>query len=226
MPTLKRPAAVRFGLVISLALLAAACNPATPTPPSIVVLTAANPATATLAPTQPPPLTATATEEVGPVDEVAATATVEATSANTATPGAPSTICARLTEAQAAEVLAEPVSAAKEEADGGVNSCTWLGQTPGRVLILSLFEAGSAEAASAAAQEQMIDTTTVEDPEAAQAGLGEEAYWGTGTDAAAYIVVTGPRAYSLVLGGRIGDPAAHRAALLAAALVVSGGLNQ
>jgi len=198
--------ALRFGIrpmrILVTALVLAACGSATgpliPTPTSLIG-GAESP-----------------TQTVNPVPETAEAAAASPPLGD---------VCALISSDEAAAVLgASPLATSPgEEPDdiggGTLHFCTYLGS--GAALVLSVAETASADAARQSAeagvarmQAEDLAATTASEP-----GLGDGATWVVTPNAAGYTVITGNRVFSVSLGGQaIGDPASHRAALLALAL--------
>ncbi len=217
------------GLFAALALLAAACNPATPTPAILVSFVTATP-TGTAQPANPATATATATatEIVVPDDTNS-----EVTPVGTAGTPPPLDVCDLITDDEAAKILGEPVTRAQSGTDDldepyPIHFCTWHVATPSIVLILSVTETGSAGEAVSMLEAKLADNeddaTAEEDVDAEQAGVGERAYWTVAENAAGYDVVTGAHVYVLAVGGQVTPTDALRAALLKLALAVSARL--
>jgi hypothetical protein len=91
--------------------------------------------------------------------------------------------------------------------------CTSLGGS--LALIVSVVDMGS-PAAAVTEMNKEFATMKADDPSTvvtAETGLGDRAFWTTKEKACGYNAVKGSVVFSVTLGGTIGDPAAHRAAL-------------
>jgi hypothetical protein len=135
-------------------------------------------------------------------------------------PAAPQDVCAMVSTTDIAAVLGSTPIAAKPGTDTDnetgltINFCTYLGQ--GVAIVLSTADPASAEAAkeylqNELAQEQADDSTMVLSEET---GVGDQLFWNVAENAASYTVRTGSHVFSIGLGGEIGDPLSHKAALL------------
>ena len=136
-------------------------------------------------------------------------------------------ICALITQSEAETVLGQPVTATTPGTDtdsntgATLNFCTYLGK--GLALVVSREDLGSPEAASQAIKQNLAsDGTSTTVPQAG--GPGDQTYWSTSTHAAEFTVLKGSSVVSVLLGGNIGDPAAHKPALLDLAKSVAGRL--
>ena len=210
-----------IGLLLNTALLAAACNPATPT----VVLAGVTPATVavTLVPTKPPP-TATATVEALPVPdnevtEVVATGTVVVSELD---------VCALVTDEEAKTVLRMAPLSKKldvtEDAGQVLTFCTFLGT--GQALVVSVANAGTEAAAREyieAASQNLEDGATA--TKEGNLELGSDVYWVTTEDATGYNVAHGPHAFIVSLGGDVTVTDELKAALLTLTKLVGGRLG-
>jgi hypothetical protein len=129
-------------------------------------------------------------------------------------------ICALITQPEAEAVLGEPVMSISPGVDqdsvsgGTLYFCNYLGT--GLTVVIALVDAGSAVDAKQIMEQQLAkmladdaNTTSTQDD-----GLGDQAYWTTTEHAAQYTAVKDSYIFSVLLGGSIGDPEAHRAALL------------
>ncbi len=218
----------RMGLssvLVGLALLAAACNPATATPVVLVAtLVPAATATATLTPALAP--SATATEEDLPepddsVTEVVATGTVIANTRGD--------VCTLLSADEAAELLGgAPVSVTPGVDDGGlggytINFCTWLGA--GKAIVLSVVDTESADAAKNALHTALLDPNVEVAPSLEpDAILGDDVYWGVTENAVSYTAAYNMHAFSLALGGQVTASEELKAKLLELAQAVAARL--
>lgn len=133
---------------------------------------------------------------------------------------APLDVCAMVSTADVAAVLGSTPIAAKPGTDTdnqtglSINFCTYLGQ--GLAVVLSTTDPSSAEAAkeylqNELAQEQADDSTLNITEET---GVGDQLFWNVAENAVSYTVRTGSHVFSIGLGGTIGDPLSHKAALL------------
>jgi hypothetical protein len=129
-------------------------------------------------------------------------------------------ICALITQPEAEAVLGQPVTSVSPGVDqdsvtgGTLYFCSYLGT--GLTVVIALVDAGSAVDAKQIMEQQLAkmladdaSTTSTQDD-----GLGDQAYWTTTEHAAQYTAVKDGYLFSVLLGGNIGDPEAHRAALL------------
>jgi hypothetical protein len=129
-------------------------------------------------------------------------------------------VCSLVSKAEAEAVLGQNVLGITPGTDSDIlpgstiNFCTYLGSDT--AIILSSVDSGSANAASemlkvqlANAQSASPDLVITEEP-----GLGSKAYWTIAKNAAAYTILKDTQVFSVALGGKIGDAASHKAALL------------
>ena len=230
-----RAIACRMALVGLVALVVAACN-GTPTPSAtatatatVVAVISAVTATATSTATQPPKPTATETQVPQPLSTAARVGT---SVVGTEALGGPTFICSLIHADEAAAVLGQPVQSIKNGIDQDtvagetINFCTYRGQA--LAIVMSEVDAKSPEALAnvvaqeqAAAQAEDATSTSTLEP---RAGLGDQAYWNVAEHAAGYTVIVGSHVFAVALGGQIGDPLAHKAALLKLALLVASRL--
>ena len=214
------------GLLIALALLAAACNPATPPPTATPIPLLNATAISQIAPTATPPPSDTPTPELTDTEEpiapddqvtaVVATGTVIASELDA---------CALLTDEEAAALLGGPAlskTPGVDEDQGYVlNFCTWLGS--GQAIVVSVANTGS-EASSLAyilAGDSDEATLTQEN----DLDLGPNAFWTTTEHAAGYDVAYGPNAFSVTIGGQVTATDDLKAQLLKLAKAVAGRLG-
>lgn len=128
-------------------------------------------------------------------------------------------ICSLVSSEEAAAVLGQaPIAATPGSEPDSVSGstiyfCTYLGS--GLALVVSSVETGSAENAAKFLQEQLANmvseaptTTNTE-----ETGLGNKAYWSVSENGASYTVLIDTHVFSVGLGGAVGDPSAHKAAL-------------
>jgi len=129
-------------------------------------------------------------------------------------------ICALITQPEAEAVLGQPVTSInpgvdQDEVTGGtLYFCNYLGT--GLTVVITLVDAGSVVDAKQI-MEQQLATMLTDDASTTgsqEDGLGDQAYWTTTEHAAQYTAVKDNYIFSVVLGGNIGDPEGHRAALL------------
>ncbi len=139
-------------------------------------------------------------------------------------------VCALATSAQVEEVLGQPITSTTpgEEPDsvsgGTLYFCTYLGS--GLAVVISWVDTGSPAAAEVALQEELAQMQA-DEPSATvtpQSGIGDQAFWTVTANAAGYVVAKGGRVLGVVLGGNIGDPAAHQAALKTLAESIAAGM--
>jgi hypothetical protein len=164
------------------------------------------------------PTATTAMGVLPPVEQSTPISTeVPPVSSNTA---GPVDVCAMVSTADVATVLgSDPIATqpgmdTDNETGVTINFCTYLGQ--GTAVILSTTDPASAEIAKTylqneLAQQQNNDATSVITEET---GVGDQLFWNVATNAASYTVRIGSHVFSIALGGTIGDPASHKAALL------------
>ena len=210
-----------IGLLVNMALLAAACNQGT----STVVLAGVTPATVavTLVPTKPPP-TATATLEALPVPdnevtEVVATGTVVVSELD---------VCALVTDEEAKALLGVAPLSKKldvtEDAGQVLTFCTFIGNE--QALLVSVANTGTEAAAREyiEAESHNLEEGTTATQES-DLDLGSDVYWVTAEDAAGYNVAHGPHAFIVSLGGQVTITDDLKAALLKLAKTVGGRLG-
>ncbi len=199
-----------IGFMSMLGLLAVAClggtpNPATPTP------TTAAGGIPSAAPSSTAPSSTT------PIP--ASTSAVNATN-----------VCALVSQSEAQAVIGSAIIATKPSTDatsipGGISYfCTYLGT--GVALITSVVDMGSP---AAALQEvnTLVNNMRTSSPSAIiaqESGLGDRVFWTATANGCGYNVVKGRILFSVSLGGSIGDPSSHKAALKSLAQTVAGRL--
>ena len=202
-------------LVCGIALLASACgsspvNLPDPTPTTVmgVVATAEQP---TDVPTQIPTQVPTEIPTEVPTET-----------------GVLLDVCSLITATEAEVVLGQSVTAITPGTDSDnisgetINFCTYLGKD--LAVVISSVDTDSAEAARDMMKKQLdkmqsddASTTSKE-----ESGLGDQTYWSVAEHAVAFTVVKGSHAFSVTLGGNIGDAASHKAPLLILAKSVEG----
>jgi len=134
------------------------------------------------------------------------------------TGGAKIDACGLATKPEAEAVLGQTVTAVTPGVDttndfgGTLYFCTFLGK--GLAVVISIVDLGSPAAAVdsmkkefAKMQSDPTNTTTQE------GGVGDETYWSTSEHACMFTVVKGSHIFSVLLGGTVGDPSTHKAAL-------------
>jgi hypothetical protein len=139
-------------------------------------------------------------------------------------------VCSLITQAEAEAVLGQTVININPGVDTNnafgqdVNYCTFLGQ--GLAIVLSVADLGSPEAAKQALNLDLANAQSDSTVSSATqvSGVGDQAHLTIAEHAVAYTVATGRHVFQLVLGGNIGDPAEHQAALLSLAESVAGRL--
>jgi len=139
-------------------------------------------------------------------------------------------ICALITQPEAEAVLGQAVTATTpgtdtDSANGAtLIFCTYRGTD--LAVLVSRENFGSAEAAKQAMKQDLAkmlsDGTTSTIPQ--DGGPGDQTFWSTSVHAAEFTMQKGSSIFSVLLGGNIGDPAAHKAALLELAKSVAGRL--
>jgi hypothetical protein len=139
-------------------------------------------------------------------------------------------VCPLITEPEAEAVLGQSVTAVnpgvdEDEASGGtLYFCSYLGTD--LTVVISLVDAGSAVEAEQILEQQLANAVA-EDASTTSTevdGLGDQAYWTTTEHAAQYTGVKDGYIFSVLLGGNIGDPEAHKAALLTLAMSMASRL--
>ena len=127
--------------------------------------------------------------------------------------------CRLASDAQVEEVLGQPITSKTPGEDpdsvsgGTLYFCSYVGS--GLAVVISVVRTSSPEAAGQALKEELAQmqaddsTATV----ASQSGIGDQAFWTVTAHAAGYVVAKGWYVLGVALGGNIGDPAAHKAAL-------------
>jgi len=92
--------------------------------------------------------------------------------------------------------------------------------------VISWVDTGSPAAAAQALKEELAQMQA-DDSSAtvtSQPGIGDQAFWTVTSHAAGYVVSKGGRVLGVVLGGNVGDPAAHQAALKALTESIAAGM--
>jgi hypothetical protein len=226
----KLPGFAMIGILWS-ASMACSVNLVPPTPtltPTSVVLLPVTLIGATLTPAPIPPNLPTATAKVdGDLDGVPLDVPVVSTPIGTPTQGALD-VCALLTEGEVTAVLGEAIDHATRIADAEeippTETCTWVGQSKTKALVLTVAKAKSQGEIESYANQQLLDTVAEEDIKAEQDGLGKRVYWTVTDESGGYVVITNSTAFILAVGGKIGDPNAFRAVLRSTTLLVTGRL--
>jgi hypothetical protein len=177
-------------------------------------------------------LTPTPTTLMGflPPNGQSTTIPTEIAAPGTAEAGKAVDICSLISQPEAEAVLGQPVTATTPGTDtdsatgATLNFCTYLGT--GLAVVVSREDLGSAEAARQAIKQELAkmlyDSASTTIPQ--DGGPGDQAYWSTSEHAAQFTVLNGNSVFSVLLGGNIGDPAAHKAALLDLAIAVAARL--
>ncbi len=211
-------------LLISLALIAAACDgtaPSSTATPTVMTLVAelGSPTTG-----QPNEVTTPASGGPGQTAEPDDSLTV-------GDEGYPEVdVCALATNAQVEVVLGQPITSRTpgEEPDsisgGTLYFCSYVGS--GLAVVISRVDTGSPAAAELALQEELAQMQA-DDPSAtvtSQSGIADQAFWTVTNDAAGFVVVEGGTVIGVLLGGNIGDPAAHQDALKTLAESIVAGM--
>ena len=200
-------------LLCCLALLATACggtvSSSTPTPTTIMGSV----------PEQGSPPTGQPSEMSTPNGEPGQTATPDTLLILGAVQYNKVDVCALASEAQVEEVLGQPITSktSDEDADsvsgGTIYSCSYVGS--GLAVVISWVDTNSPAAAEQALKDELAQMQA-DEPSAtvtSQSGIGDQAFWTVTPHAAGYVVAKGGRVLGVALGGNIGDPAAHKAAL-------------
>jgi len=127
--------------------------------------------------------------------------------------------CALATDAQIEAVLGQPITEVTpgEDADsvsgGTLYYCTYLGS--GLAVVISWVDTLTPADAKQALSQQLAKMQA-DEPSATvstQSGIGDQAFWTVTSHAAGYVVLNRATVLGVALGGNIGDPAAHQAAL-------------
>jgi hypothetical protein len=169
--------------------------------------------------------TSTPTTVMGvlPVEQSTPIPTQMATLASSDSSYGPATvtdICALVSNEDVAAVLRSAPIAATPGSDADtytgvtINFCTYLGQ--GVAVVISTSDTASAQDAAALLQEELA-RALVETPETIttqETGVGDQLFWSVAEKASSYTVQVGASVFSVGLGGNVGDPASHKAALL------------
>ena len=129
-------------------------------------------------------------------------------------------VCSLASSADVAPVLGSTPIAASPGSDPDNSTgvtiyfCTYLGQ--GVAVVISVADTASAQAAAELMQNQItqMQTDTPGTTSTQETGLGDQLFWNVAENGVSYNVQIGARAFSIGLGGAIGDPASHKAALL------------
>ncbi len=128
-------------------------------------------------------------------------------------------VCALATQSEVQTVLGGAIIATKPSTDAtsipGATSyfCTYLGT--GVALITSVADMGS-PAAALQEMTRLVGNMRTSNPSATvvqESGLGDRVFWTATANGCGYNVVKGSIVFSVSLGGSIGDPSAHKAAL-------------
>ena len=213
-----------ISLACSLALLASACGPTAPgstATPTTVMGSSAELQPATQPSGQSADMPTPASEETATPDSMVYVGSTEYHDVDP---------CALATDGQVEEVLGQAVTsqtpgAEEDSISGGtLYFCTYLGS--GLAVVISYVDAGTAEAAKQALDEELA-LMKADDPNAAatsQAGMGDQAFWTVTEHAAGYVVRKEGRVLGVALGGSIGDPAAYQAALKTLAESIAAGM--
>jgi hypothetical protein len=160
-----------------------------------------------------------------PTEDPTATLIPESTN-----PAKSADICSMITQAEAEAVLGQTVTSITPGVDTDsisgqpLDFCTYLGK--GLAVVISRVDLGSPKAAADAMKQQLAimvaddaSTTSKQQP-----GPGDQAYWSTNEHAAEFTVLKGSVVFAVLIGGNIGDPEAHKAALKTLAEAVAGRL--
>jgi hypothetical protein len=145
-------------------------------------------------------------------------------------PGVLGDVCSLISASEAEAVIGQaliattPGSDADSVSGGTLYFCTYLGN--GIALVISRVDFDSSQAARQQMQAQLAqmladDATTTS---AQVTGIGDQAFWTTAENAAGFNVVQGNTVFSIILGGQIGDPTAHKNALQDLVVAVAGRL--
>jgi hypothetical protein len=213
-----------ISLLISLALMATACGGTvsnlTPTPTTVMGFV----------PEQGSPPTGQPSEVSTPNGEPGQTATPDTLLIIGAMQYNKVNVCSLATDAQVEAVLGQTITEKTpgEDADsvsgGTLYFCTYLGS--GLAVVLSWVETGTPAAAEQALKDELAQMQA-DEPSAivtSVTGMGDKAFWTVTTHAASFVVVKGGRVLSVALGGNIGDPDAHKAALKTLAESIAAGM--
>jgi hypothetical protein len=155
------------------------------------------------------------TNQPAPVESTQA-----ASSALPVSTGADFDVCSLATSSEVATVLGStpitsiPGSELDDVSGATLYFCTYLGN--GLAVIISTVDTGSSQAATTFMQTQ-LEKMQANDPSIVvnqETGLGDQVYWAVAEKAVSYNVLKGNRVFSVSLGGAIGDPNSHKAALL------------
>jgi hypothetical protein len=224
LPTARTSFSKRFALVcmlLSLSLIAAACDGTAPNStatPTVMGLVAelASPPTG-----QPNAVTTPASGGPGETDDSVTVGEEEYPEVD---------VCALATDAQVEVVLGQSITSRTPGAEpdsvsgGTLYFCSYVGS--GLAVVISWVDTGSPAAAEVALQEELAQMQA-DDPSAtvaSQSGIADQAFWTVTTDAAGYVVVIGGNVIGVLLGGDIGDPAAHKDALKTLAESIVAGM--
>jgi len=142
--------------------------------------------------------------------------------------GAPADVCALISATEAQAVLGAPVTSTTPGSEpdsvsgGTLNYCTYMG-SGGLALLVSYVDLGSAEKAALTLQAQLAqmladDSSTTTRQES---GISDQVYWSTNSHAAQFTVQKGSVVFAVLLGGNLGDPESHKAALQSLAVSVA-----
>ena len=136
-------------------------------------------------------------------------------------------VCSLVTAYDVENVLGQtvisiiPGSEPDEVTDSTINYCTFLGS--GLAVVISSVEVENSyiggdilRATLQSNKDEEPSTVTNE-----ELGVGVQAYWSVSEHAGGYTVLTEEHVFSVVLGGNLGNPANHKAALLTLTQIVA-----
>jgi hypothetical protein len=133
-------------------------------------------------------------------------------------PGKAPDACALATQPEVEAVLGQAPTTIVPGKDpnnvfGGITySCTYPGTD--LAVVITLMEFDSPATAKNAMNKQLAIVQGVgTSPPVPESGLGDQAFWSTVPAGCSFTVLKGSRISSILLGGNIGDPASHKAAL-------------
>lgn len=136
-------------------------------------------------------------------------------------------VCSLVTAYDVENVLGQTVTSITpgaepdETSDSTINYCTYLGS--GRAVVISSVEVENSSIGGDILRSQ-LQSNKDDEPDALtseELGVGVQAYWSISEHAGGYTVLTEEHVFSVALGGKIGNPVDHKAALLTLAQIVA-----
>jgi hypothetical protein len=126
--------------------------------------------------------------------------------------------CGLATQSEAEAVIGQTVISVKpgEDPDNTfgktLHFCTYLGKE--MAVVISYVDMDTPAAAVDALNSQLADMESTSDATTTEeSGIGDQTYWTTTENGCSFTVRKGSKVLSIGLGGNIGDPSSHKAAL-------------